>query len=312
VQHSSTGVPPSPGPGSPPSTVTSSIPIRTWKDLLFPNGQDTRISLKQVENTGGLRLSISVFSPPDWEASKLPSQEHLVEDLLSKMHEDLNRILEEHYAIPAGGTSVIDPYGIPTTPSFVLGRLRKDCEGLDFRINHESDADDIATDQLGHISARNVSQLVRDIHYALTRKFPVFRSQEHTDRSVVITDHAYKIDGAIKILWEDKSPNVFNAFVGRLMNEFRAQESRIISFPGLSPIKLDDYQGILGKVRVVASVTSLLSGSSLRLDFLPFQGCSAPGPLGSLVQRTPVHHYLHPTLTWKAYLLLFTNHGFLP
>ncbi|KAI0252588.1 hypothetical protein BJV78DRAFT_1199730 [Lactifluus subvellereus] len=189
------------------------------------------------------------------------------------MHEDLNRILEEHYAIQAGGTSVMNPVSRHRrTPDDVLGTLREDCGSLNFRINYESDARAIA---------RHVSHLVSHIHYALTAKIPEFSNQQHTDRDVVVTDHVYKIDGAIKILWEDKSPEVFDAFVGQLMNDVRAHGSGMIPYPDLSLTTYDGYQAILGKVHVVASVSSLLSESSLPLAFLPFQGRSAPDPLGS-------------------------------
>jgi hypothetical protein len=113
-----------------------------------------------------------------------------------------------------------------------------------------------------------------------------------------------------QLLWKDKSPKVFDTFVGQLTNEIKAHGSEIIPFPELSPTTHDGYQAILGNVHVVASVSSLLSELSLRLAFLPFQGHSALGPVGSRLQRTPVHHY--PTLTRKAYLLLLANHGLLP
>jgi hypothetical protein len=216
------------------------------------------------------------------------------------MHEDWNRILEEHHAIQAGGTLAIRS-PLDTWLSFVHFTM-----GLWkpwFPHNYESDAKAIAS---------HVSQLDRNLHYALTEKIPEFRNQEYMDHTVVVTNHVYKLDDTIKTLWEDKSPKVFDAFVGQLTNEIRAHESEIIPFPELSPTTYDGYQAILGNVRVVASVSSLLSELSLRLAFLSFQGHSAFGPVGSRLQRTPVHHYLHPTLTRKAYLLLLANHGLLP
>jgi hypothetical protein len=99
VRHNATDVPSPPALGSLSSMVTSSIPIRTWKDLLFISGKDTRIPLLRVNKMGGRKPSTSVFKHPELDASRLPSHIHLVEDLLSKMHEDLNCIVEEHYAI---------------------------------------------------------------------------------------------------------------------------------------------------------------------------------------------------------------------
>ena len=188
------------------------------------------------------------------------------------------------------------------TPDYVLGTLREDCAALDFRINYERDVETIA---------EYVSRLVESIHYALTEKMPGFTNQQPAHRSVVITDHVYKFDGAIKILWEDKPPKVFDTFVGQLMNEIRARKSGISPYPELSPAAYDGYRAILAKVRVVASVSSLPSESYLPLALLPFQRRSAPGPLGSPLQRVPVHHYLHPTVVTKAYILLFPHHRLL-
>jgi hypothetical protein len=96
----------------------------------------------------------------------------------------------------------------------------------------------------------------------------------------VITDHAYKLAGAMKILWGNKPPKAFDAFVGQLMNDIRAHESGVIPFPELSPTAYNGYQAILTKVRVVSSVSSLLSELSLPLACLPFQGRSVPRSSG--------------------------------
>ena len=168
----------------------SDVPIRTWKDFLFPNGINTRISLLRVDNTAGLTTSTSVFSPAEWELSRLPSHLHLVEGLLSRMHDDLNRILEEHYAIQAGRTSVMVRFSRRRlTPDNLLETLREDFARLNFRINYESDAEAMA----GY-----VFRLVANIHYALTETIPEFRNQQPTDCSVVVTDDFYKFDGAIE------------------------------------------------------------------------------------------------------------------
>ncbi|KAI0249879.1 hypothetical protein BJV78DRAFT_633542 [Lactifluus subvellereus] len=135
----------------------------------------------------------------------------------------------------------MDPFGYRCrlTPDLVLGILRADCAHRNFRVNYEGDAGVIA----GY-----VFHLVEDVHYALTGKISEFTHQEHTDRSVVVTDHVCKLDGGIKILWEDKSPRVFDAFVGELMNKIREHGSGIIPYPELSPTAYRGYQAILAKL----------------------------------------------------------------
>ena len=125
-----------------------------------------------------------------------------------------------------------------------------------------------------------MSDLVESIHYALTEKISEFTNEQPTDRSVVVTGHIYKLDSAIRILWEDKPPKAFDAFVGQLMDDIEACGSWINPYPEPSPATYDGYRAILVKVCVVISVTSLTE-SYLPLVFLPFQGGSGPGSLGS-------------------------------
>jgi hypothetical protein len=76
--------------------------------------------------------------------------------------------------------------------------------------------------------ARHASYLAQIIHYVLTEKMPEFVDQERTDGSAVtvVTDHVFQLDDLIKMLWENKSLKVFDAFVGRqLMNQIKARRS---------------------------------------------------------------------------------------
>ena len=155
-----------------------------------------------------------------WELSKLPSHVHLLEDLLSRRHEDLDRILEEHHAIQAGGTFVMDPVSLRRLiPDFALETLRA---------HPHSAISASTTKEMPKAITTHVSYLAQTIHYVLTEKMPEFVDKERTDGSAVtvVADHVFQLDGAIKMLWENKSLKVFDAFVGRqLINEIKARRS---------------------------------------------------------------------------------------
>ena len=95
-----------------------------------------------VDNRGGRAASTSSIVLPVWELSRLPSHVHLLEDLLSRMHENLDRILEEYHAVQAGGTFVMDPVSCRRLiPDFALETLRAHPALCNFRINYERDAE---------------------------------------------------------------------------------------------------------------------------------------------------------------------------
>jgi hypothetical protein len=249
--------------------------ILNWKELLCPNGQNTRISLWLRDNTDNVAPSPSLFTPAEWDATRFPCRVHLVEDLPNRMQVDLNSILDDHYAVQASGTSVRDPFVADCfwTPISSLLSLRRACMMHNFRINCQTDA---------KVITQHVSYLVQNVYFALTDNLPDFTSEEIADRSVVVTDHVYKLNDEIKILWVDQSPIVFDALVGQLVDDIGAHKSGIHPLPEI-PTPLEGYKAILGKVRVVASVSSLRSELFQPLDFLPLQGCSALSPVGSSV-----------------------------
>ena len=76
---------------------------------------------------------------------------------------------------------------------------------------------------------------------------PEFVDQERTDGSevTVVADHVFQLDGAIKMLWENKSLKVFDAFVGRqLINEIKARRSGTLTQAVASYIRrLPSYNG---------------------------------------------------------------------
>ncbi|KAI0255086.1 hypothetical protein BJV78DRAFT_1279691 [Lactifluus subvellereus] len=212
----------------------------TWRNLLVPNGRDTRISLLRVDETGGHRPpQTSTFNPPVWHHNRLPSRVYLVRALPFKMHQDLRRILRERCADRAAATQFI-LYGRSYTPDDVLSNLRKECKNITFPVNYESGAESIAG---------AVSRLVGDIYYALMDELPMFARQQRIEHNTVITDFSYKLDNQVKILWEEKSPRVFDEFVEKLVGQIsgRGLSGRDL-YPETSATPYRGYRAILGKL----------------------------------------------------------------
>jgi hypothetical protein len=69
--------------------------------------------------------------------------------------------------------------------------------------------------EVGVIS-KHVSDMVRCIYYAPSMTNLEFNRQECMTNGEVMTDHVYCDQDEIKVLWEDKSPTVFNKFIKQL------------------------------------------------------------------------------------------------
>jgi len=170
------------------------------------------------------------------------------------MHGHLDQILDMHFSSEAAGTQ-FTAFDATFTPRNELGQLRIRCKRkLEF--NYESGVG---------VIAEHVSDMVRHVYYVLSGTNLEFDGQERTTNSEVITDHVYRDQDEIKVLWEEKSPAVFNKFIEQLQQQMMAHES----VPGLrsqpSSVTFDRYEAILGKVRVVVSVSGLYDLTHLYL-----------------------------------------------
>jgi hypothetical protein len=217
------------------------------------------------------------------------------------MGEHLVAILDQHYSTEAAGTTFTYRNGHTVTANFVLGDLGGRCIGwTSFNLSNEGSTS-LVTGALLHE--------VGVIYEALTGNFPDVRDQERTSDSSVITSHGlrFKFDGEIKILWEDESSRSFDRFIGELMEQMRDRSTVELCMEPV-PTTYRGYEAILGKVRVCPlQYRHHLSESRLSPAWAPCGRRSAPGPLGSRIQRTPLYDYLHPAHTGKTSNVLFAS-----
>jgi len=198
--------------------------FRTWKDLILPNGRDTRIFLFEVdEREDPKSAKTSSFTPPEWQPDRLPSHIYVVNDLPSKMEDHLRHLLDEHYAKPAARTR-FTKYGTRITPNDVWNNLRMSYLHSPFPLNYE---------QAKYTSI--VAHAVHDIYWALTAKRLSTTEQQRATRGTVIADSVFELNHEIKILWEDKAPKVFDKIIGDLIDEARAHGS--VTTPYLQPFE---------------------------------------------------------------------------
>lgn len=214
-------------------------PILTWKDLLLPNEQDTRVIIPDVTE-GQVTSKTSSFSLPAWDPERLPPSAHLFEDLPSRMREHLGVIINQHYPTQAARATFTNRSGYSVTPNDVIQGLRARCASWIFNLSHET-ATGAITEYL--------SYEVNVIYQALTGNFLHVRGQEHTSDSSVITDRGFRFDGGIKILWGDKSSRAFDKFIGELMEQMRdGSAAELCTEPVATTYR--GYKAIMGKVRV--------------------------------------------------------------
>ena len=265
----------------------SNATIQTWRDLLFPNDQDTCISLLRFDNTEGGKVQTSTFAPQAGNPEQFPSYAYLFRDFPSRIRHHLDVIINQYYSNRVGGTSFINHRGRNVTPAGVLERLQDRCDRCLFRYHYE---------QGSVIIALHLSDVVSDIFKALTESEPTFDTEIHSSCHGVISDFGYLLGNSIKILVENKSPNVFNNTIGAFMQQLgNGNESSPVAICSSTLTPYHGYQAIFGKVRAVTSISHLPSESSLPLAWIPCERRSAPRPLASRVQRTQLYYCLHPT-----------------
>ncbi|KAI9510251.1 hypothetical protein F5148DRAFT_1374614 [Russula earlei] len=212
--------------------------INTWRDLLLPTCQDVRVRFRQFcETPVPAVVQTSSFKPVLWNPMRLPASVRLVVGLPAMMQGHLGDIINESYSGTAAGTSFLDDDIGLITPQSVLYQLRLNCLRTIFLTNSEPSSG---------VIAQYLSNLVGDIYRALTNNVLEFRSQEPSLNRTVITDHSYRLNDAIKILWEDKSPQVFNKFMRELMTQLRPDE--VLNLYQDSSDKYTGYEAILGKL----------------------------------------------------------------
>jgi len=218
--------------------MSGGTPIHTWRDLLLPDGQDTRVFLPHVDDKGAeYPARTSTFALQEWIPNRLPTSAHLVKDLPSGMQSHLRDVLAQHYANQVVGTGFMDDVGFSVTPHGALTQLRAKAHRIDFWLNYKSG-----------VIAESLSDLVANIHYALTGNWLQFQDQVHAKHKAVITDHVYQLDDRVKILWENKSPKVFDAFIERLVEQMRIHQSTLNLCASIQGTKYQGYEAILGKV----------------------------------------------------------------
>jgi len=267
----------------------SDVTINTWRDLLFPNDQDARVSLLRIDRTRGQdsTAKTSSLSNPGIVPNQLPSNAYVVPNLPERMSEHLEILLDRHYSVQAATTSFTEGYSESLTPKGVFQSLQRNARNVNFRLNYEPGSSSIGP---------YLFSLVQIIYQALTESPRLsFDTEVHGPGDHVIGDFTYLIDNRITILVENKSPKVFDRFIGQFMEQGR--DGRPISLCSESvATSYEGYKAIFGKVRIVVSDLSVvsLSDSSLPLAWVPCEWCSTPGPLGNRVQWTLLRSCLHP------------------
>jgi hypothetical protein len=273
--------------------------ISTWRDLLLLGDQNKYFRISQVvdgeeqgtTNTSPLSLQL-------WNRNRLPTSASLIEDLPHKMQEHLCFLVDQFCSDQAARTSFTDDSGYTVTADRVFGTLRRRCSGIVFRVNREPEPG---------VIARHLSDLVLDIYEALVQDRASFIDRQYSSDNAVVTDHSYQLDSQVKILWEDKSPKVFDKFVEELKGQMLTNGSPIDLCTESKPTMYEGYKAVLAKVRAPFPVLRK-SESSPPLACVPCRRCAASGPLGNHIQWTSLHHHLYSADNNKTYDLLLTGH----
>jgi hypothetical protein len=272
--------------------------ISTWRDLLFPGDRHTPFRISQVDEKEQGTTNTSALSLQLWNPNRLPPSATLIEDLPYKMQEHLSSLIDQFCFDRAARISFTDDKGHTVTPDRVFGIVERQCSHMFFRVNRDPDSGFIA---------HHLSELVVDIYGALAQDWPRFRNRERSSDNAVITDHCFQLDGGIKILWEDKSPKVFDKFVEELKGQMLTNGSPIDLCTESKPTVYEGYKAILAKVRAPFPVPHKYE-SSPPLACVPCRRRAASGPLGNHIQWTSLHHHLYSANNNKTYDLLLTGH----
>jgi hypothetical protein len=185
------------------------------------------------------------------------------------MQEHLGVILDQHYPNQAAMTSFINRRGSVLTPNELIRSLQNACGEHTLNLSYEPGT----TSNTEHLTT-----MVRYIYFGLTQDPLDVQGQKRTANGSVITDHVLRFGDKIKILWEDKSSNVFDTFIGELMERMRDGPASLSSClcTELQPTMYKGYKAILAKVRVCplsditySSHTYLSSLRTMRATFSP-------------------------------------------
>jgi hypothetical protein len=156
------------------------------------------------------------------------------------MHEHLGAIIDQHFSDQAARTSFTNRRGRSVTPNDVVEDLRDRCTSFTFNLSHETETRAIT---------EYLSYQVGVVYKALTGKWLDVRGQVRTSNSSVITDHVFRLDDEIKILWGDKSSRAFDRFIGELMEQMRGRSAAELCIEPVATT-YGGYKAILNKVRV--------------------------------------------------------------
>jgi hypothetical protein len=217
----------------------------TWNDLLFPSGQDASIKMSRFNDIAGpVPAKNSTLCFLEWNPNRLPSRVHLAQGLTSKMHRDLRRIIDENCPASANSGQFTDDYHTNgVTPDHLWSSLQWTCTGIVVGVNNERSVEAIAMD---------VPPMAHKIYRALTGETLLTDLEVETDDGLLI-DQASIMEDEVKILWENKSPKVFDNFIRDLMDEIRGSEKGIEPYHHHAPTRYSGYQAILCKVCTVSS-----------------------------------------------------------
>jgi hypothetical protein len=206
------------------------------------------------------------------------------------MQDHLGQILDDHYAGQAAERH-FTRYGITYTPDGCFDLFKDRMQMFIFDRNTEAQAISLTT----HIHA-----FVEELLYALTSANVWLENQIRTILHNVRTDHTFILDGRIAILWENKSPKVFDAFIEELMQAMTQHNGKMDLFPESRPIIYTGYRAILSNVRVVSVGIQLfnhLHCTSSLLIMRPMFNLMSVGQLCLVDSATSLctSHAGHPT-----------------
>ena len=219
---------------------TSDRVLETVYDLLFPDSQDTRIFIQcQLSNEAqeaneASSAGTSTFNPAEIHHDRIPSSIRIVDNLPKAMESELKELLREHPQV--GDTKV----GMDMAPQVVFNILRRNC------LQNPLDRGNEATVSSSTIGLRS---LVGDIFEKLKPGHSFWNTaQEAATNRTVITDNVFKVDNVPKILFELKSPKVFDKFIRQLLDEVGQAEDSAMLFSTTEQVSFEGYRAILAKV----------------------------------------------------------------
>jgi len=172
------------------------------------------------------------------------------------MSEHLAILLDRHYSCKRQRQVSQRGYSESLTPKGVFPSLQRNARNVNFRLNYEPGSSSIGP---------YLFSLVQIIYQALTESPRLsFDTEVHGPGDHVIGDFTYLIDNRITILVENKSPKVFDRFIGHFMEQGRVRTS-YKSMLRVGGTSYEGYKAIFGKVRIVLSPICQLSHCLIHL-----------------------------------------------